>query len=318
MIRVGFVLLSHSEPDQVLALANVLTELYNSPPIVFHHDFSQTPLDKTLFPSNVRFVEPHFATFWGCFAVIPAVLAGIRLLMHGPDPPDWFYLLSGSDYPTLAPEKAISLLATASCDAFIDYREISYRGDSADSIDRASTGFARPSYNALAYKRYCSVAVPRPSSAKPFSFPPVGRSYLRHPAWRSIFPSVFRSDFRCFAGEHWFTANARAAEVLLTETEQSRRLLHHLRSRECPEECFYHSLLGNSSLTLDSNNLRYIHWPSPNAWHPRTLDLADLPAIENSKAHFARKIAHRADLTRELNRKLGVGFGHARANKRAS
>ena len=148
MIRVGFVLLSHSDPDQVLGLANVLTELYKGPPIVLHHDFGQTPLDKDLFPPNVRFVEPHFPTFWGCFSIVPAALAAIRLLMHGSDPPDWFYLLSGTDYPALAPAKTLSLLASTQCDVFIDYREICYRKESNIRPDGKVTGFARPAYNA--------------------------------------------------------------------------------------------------------------------------------------------------------------------------
>ena len=124
MIRIGFVLLTHSEPDQVLALTQVLSELYDGPPIVCHHDFTQCPLDKSLFSSNVRFVEPHFPTFWGCFSIVPATIAGLRLLMRGPNPPDWIYLLSGSDYPTLSPDKVLSMLGETQFDAFIDHREI--------------------------------------------------------------------------------------------------------------------------------------------------------------------------------------------------
>ena len=307
MIRVGFVLLSHTCPEQVLALTHVLTELYDAPPIVCHHDFDQAPLVKAAFPSNVRFVEPHFRTFWGCFSIVPAALAAINLLMRSANPPDWFYLLSGSDYPTINPEKALMLLASTDSDVFIDHREIHYRNELGRQSDERSTGFSRPGYNALAYKRYCAVAVPRPSMAKPLSFPPVGRSYLRHPAWRSVFPAPFESGFRCFAGEHWFTANAKAAEVLLMETERSQQLFQHLRTRESPEECYYHTVLANAALRLENDNLRYIKWPSPDAWHPKTLDVSDLRAIEESGAHFARKVAYQSDLMHLLSRKFGVG-----------
>jgi hypothetical protein len=304
MIRIGFVLLTHSEPDQVLALTQVLSELYDGPPIVCHHDFTQCPLDKSLFSSNVRFVEPHCRTFWGCFSIIPATIAGIRMLMGGPNPPDWFYLLSGSDYPTLSPGDVLSKLGETLIDAFIDHREIFYHSDATDGLEETRTGFARSSYPTLAYKRYVAVAVPRPSKAKPFSIPPVGRSYLHHPAWRSVFPGPFDEGFRCFAGEHWFTANGKAAEILLSETAQSRRLFDHLRQRECPEECYYHSLLANAPLKLSTNNLRYIDWVTSDAWHPRTLTVEDMPAIERCEAHFSRKIARGSDLMAELNRKL--------------
>jgi len=308
MIRIGFVLLTHSEPDQVLALTQVLSELYDGPPIVCHHDWSQCPLDKSLFSSNVRFVEPHFRTFWGCFSIIPAAITGIRLLMRGPKPPDWFYLLSGSDYPTLSPDRVVSTLTEAQCDAFIDHREILYRSDAPRGLDETRTGFARPSYPSLAYKRYVAIAVPRPSKAKPFSIPPVGRSYLYHPAWRSVFPGPFDNGFRCFAGEHWFTANGKAADILLSETARSRRLFDYLRQRECPEECYYHSVLANAPLKLSTNNLRFIDWPTSDAWHPKTLTVEHMSAIERREAHFSRKVAYGSELMVELNRKLGTSL----------
>jgi hypothetical protein len=227
--------------------------------------------------------------------------------MRGAHSPDWFYLLSGSDYPTLAPERVISFLGSTDTDVFIDHREIQYRKQAQSQTDQTLTGFRRPSYNSLAYKRYCAVAVPRPSLAKPLSFPPVGRVYLRHPMWRSVFLAPFGPDFRCFAGEHWFTANAKAAEVLLTETAQSRRLFQHLHARECPEECYYQTILANAPLKLENDNLRFIEWPSLDAWHPKTLAISDLPAIEKSQAHFARKVDYDSDLTHELDRMLGVG-----------
>ena len=310
MIRIGFVLLTHSDPDQVLSLTQVLSELYDGPPIVCHNDFTQCSLDKSLFSSNVRFVEPHFPTFWGCFSIVPATIAGLRLLMRGPNPPDWIYLLSGSDYPTLSPDKVLSMLSEAQCDAFIDHREIFYHSDTTSELKetRSRTGFARSSYPSLAYRRYVAIAVPRPSKAKPFSMPPVGRSYLHHPAWRSVFPGPFDEGFRCFAGEHWFTANGKAAEILLNETAQSRRLFDHLRQRECPEECYYHSVLANAPLKLSTNNLRFINWPASDAWHPRTLTVEDMAAIERSEAHFSRKVAYGSELIAELNRKLGTAL----------
>lgn len=307
MTRVGFVLLTHSDPDQVLKLSRVLNGLYDFPPIVCHHDFAQCALDKSLFSANVSFVEPHFPTFWGCFAIVPAALAAIRILMDGKDSPDWFYLLSGSDYPAMSADRVLSVLRKTPHDAFIDHRRITY-DDLARSASAAEgeIGFSRGSYMRLAYRRYCAVAIPRPSLAKPWAFPPVGHSYLFHPRWRSLIRGPFSESFRCYAGEHWFTANSKAAEVLLSQSDRSSRLLAHLRRRECPEECFHHSMLGNSQLSLRNNNLRYIDWLSSGAWHPKTLTIEDLPMIAASGAHFARKVEYGSTLAEELDRVLGV------------
>jgi len=309
MIRVGFVLLTHSHPGQVLRLVRALNELYDAPPIVCHHDFGQCALDRSQFPDHAAFVDPHLTTFWGCFSIVPAALSAMRMLMNGKNPPDWLYLLSGSDYPAVSPDKVVSTLAQTRFDAFIDHRAITYAGYTGAGRSKGpddATGFSRRSYMAVAYRRYCAVAVPRPALQKPWAFPPVGHSYLYHPAWRALVPGPFSSNFRCYAGEHWFTVRNKAASILLNGTIQSRRLLAHLRHRESPEECFYHSLLGNSPLEVSSNNLRYIHWPSPDAWHPSTLSLDHLPEISNSGAHFARKIAPGSPLLVELDRITGI------------
>ena len=42
--KVGFVILSHAYPDQVLRLAKTLTAMFDGPPVVCHHDFTQAPL----------------------------------------------------------------------------------------------------------------------------------------------------------------------------------------------------------------------------------------------------------------------------------
>jgi len=72
-----------------------LSELFDEPPIVCHHDFSKCQLDRDLFPKNVQFVEPFIVTKWGRISVVRAGLAAIRLVYSSKQPPDWFYLLSG-------------------------------------------------------------------------------------------------------------------------------------------------------------------------------------------------------------------------------
>lgn len=306
MTRIGFVLLTHACPEQTLELVKALNRLYDGPLIACHHDFGQCPLDRSVFPDNVTFVNPHFTTFWGCFSIIPAALAGLRTLMEGKNPPDWVYLLSGSDYPTASSDEVRRLLAGTEVDAFIDHRRIDYNSLPARDEPDESTGFKRRSYLRLAYQRYCAVAVPRPGRDRPWAFPPVGHSYLFHPWWRAAIPSPFSKEFSCYAGEHWFTVNSRAAAVLLDCSLRARRLLAHLRKRESPEECFYHSILGNAPLRLSANNLRYIHWPAGSAWHPSTLSLEHLPEIRVSGAHFARKVAYDSPLISELDRLTGI------------
>ena len=57
---VGFVLLTHNNPVQVLRLITTLNRLFNYPPIVCHHDFSKSELPTESLTSNVSFVHPYF------------------------------------------------------------------------------------------------------------------------------------------------------------------------------------------------------------------------------------------------------------------
>ncbi len=51
-LKIGFAILSHTEPEQLLRLVRTLNSMFGDPPIVCHHDFSQCSLHEALFPTN--------------------------------------------------------------------------------------------------------------------------------------------------------------------------------------------------------------------------------------------------------------------------
>jgi len=97
--QIGFVLVSHDKPAQLLRLVRRLGSLYDDPPIVCHHDFSKSKLDGLHFPSEVKFVRPNIVTKWGNISCFSAFILGLRTMYERTDSPDWFVFLSGSDYP---------------------------------------------------------------------------------------------------------------------------------------------------------------------------------------------------------------------------
>ena len=121
--KVGLIILSHANPAHLLRLAQTLQRIYDNPSIVFHHDFSQSPLSLDEFPSGVRFVSPHVKTRWGQFPVVTACLRALELLYRDAAP-DWFFLLSGADYPTMRSDKVLEDLNSSGMDAFLDFREV--------------------------------------------------------------------------------------------------------------------------------------------------------------------------------------------------
>ena len=292
---IGFVLLSHREPRQLLRLVETLNRLYDDPPIACHHDFSQCALDVDAFPGNVRFVQPSIRTGWAKWSVVRAMLAALRLLYDHADP-DWFVLLSGADYPIRDGASVRAELAALRADALIDFRQV---GDTEQSArDRFGPRnpelgqFESDGKRRLKWSHYEGAELWFPI----VRFNDAGRRvrpgrYTLHLPFATPF-SPFARRFPCFYGDHWITANARVARLLLTPSAQHLRVQKHLSMRAIPEECYYQTVLCNEpGLTLVRDNHRYAQWNGGGA-HPQTLTEADLGAIRASKAHFARKFAH--------------------------
>jgi hypothetical protein len=283
MSTIGFVILSHSNPEQLLQLTKRLGSMFPHARISCAHDFGQAPLHPQSYPTFVSFVSPHVSTRWGDISVVHAAMRGLRDL-YQKDDPDWFVLMSGSDYPVAPAEAILRELKTGSYDAYLDFRAVT-RGarlmpTSSDSRE-ATDGFGSPGWAPLAYERYLAKAVKIRSITKRTFF-------IWHP-WL-IWPfHPFRSKFHCFGGDHWFTANRRVARILLDEYETGERLIKHFSQRAVPEEAFYQTVICNQSgLRVSADNKRYADW-SLGGDHPKFLNAGDIPAILASRAHFARK-----------------------------
>jgi len=249
------------------------------------HDFGQTPLDPGCYPTFVSFVRPHVSTRWGHISLVHAAMRALRELYEKEDP-DWFVLMSGSDYPVVTADTILSELKTGRYDAYLDFREVTQRFSRPGGVP-LTHGFGRPSWVPLAYDRYVTKVVNYPSVTKRLR-PTWRKLFIRHP-WLAWPFHPFRRNLRCFGGYHWFTANRRVARVLLDEYENGKRLIKHFSERILPEEAFYQTVICNQpDLRVSGDNKRYADWSLRGA-HPKFLDFGDLPAIAASRAHFARK-----------------------------
>jgi hypothetical protein len=288
MSKIGFVIITYNAPEQLLQLARRLGSMFPDAKISCAHDFGQTPLDPECFPNSVSFVRPHVNTRWGHISVIHAAMRALRELYEKEDP-DWVVLLSGSDYPVVTADTIISELRTGGYDAYIDFREIVPPIGVPLSLDsrEADYAFSEPGWALVAYDRYVAKLVNYPSITKQLR-PRWRKFFIRHPSL--VWPfHPFTSNLRCYAGEHWFTANRRVARVLLDEYEKGERLIRHFSDRIIPEEAFYQTVICNQAgLRVCKDNKRYVDWSLSGA-NPKFLEASDLPAIAVSRAHFARK-----------------------------
>jgi Core-2/I-Branching enzyme len=291
-MQVGFVILSHNEPEMLLRLVQRLQALFDNPPIACHHDIHQVSLNTSAFPS-VRFVAQPLRTRWGHISVVHAFRLALRLLYEG-NPPDWFVLLSGSDYPIKSRETIDAELCSSPYDAYLDHRPIEFSILPENRCDgEFDKGFSRPFYVYIAYDRYLARRIRYPRIERPFRLR-FGRYPIRHP-WLAP-GNPFTKAFHCFAGAVWFTARARCAELLLSNDSFTRELLAFYADKTAADESFVHTVLCNSPiLKLCNNSKRYVDW-SAGAAHPKLLGMEDLPLLSASPHHFARKFSTRYDV----------------------
>lgn len=283
---VGFVLVTHNQPEQIALLCRKLSSLFDNPPIVIHHDYSQCHLDPALLPGQVRIVEKWIPTSWGKLSIVQAFLAALELLQRSAAP-EWTISLSAADYPIKSAEAILGDLRSTSADGFMDFREISKGSQEPADARSPAANYKRPEWKASAYERYVSLSV------VPYSV----RKYIGYKD-RCIYVSgdivtrlltPFPRGYRPFGGDTWITINRRAAKALLADSDAKRALMKHYQRRAIPDESYYHTaLLNYPELAFENNNRRFSIWPE-GAAHPKLLDVADIPAMVHSDAHFARK-----------------------------
>src|ERR1700739_2088091 len=284
MSQIGFALITHTAPGQIVRLIRALNLVYSNPPIVLHHDFDQCPVDVLLF-ANVQVVRPHIPTQWCGYSVVRATLASLALLYANQARPDWFALLSGACYPTKSAQDAISDLQKGGCDAYIDHQQI-------DPLRLESE------YQRECFRRYYSWQL--------------GLAKLNRrmtPPFLAALTSPYAANgSRCYAGSEWFTASREVAEYILGSQGNYSWLARHLRNRHCPDETYFQTVVCNAPhFRLSKNNHRYIDW-SVDTPHPKELQMEDLPSILASSSHFARKFAPDSPVLGRLDDLLGIDF----------
>lgn len=304
--KLGFVIITYNLPEQTLYLCRRLSAMFGDPPIAIHHDFSQTELDPQLFPNNVFFVKKWFRTKWGSGSVVEGHLAAARLLYEMADP-DWYTSLSTTDYPIKTAEQMLADLDATDADCFLDTRLIQ-KPTVRHPVDLSrENAFNNPDFVRNAYDRYVALPLLSRKLVRRIGFPrePVVIRSSRVVARCTPFDGTVQ----CFAGDFWLTVRRKVARLLFERSPLQERLLRHFRSRHCPDEGFFHTLIGNTpGVNVFPNNLRYTDWRGCYS-HPRPLGRAEFPRLLEVPHHFARKFTLDPELFQELDAAVAANAG---------
>jgi hypothetical protein len=291
MPPIGFVILSHKDPPQLLRLTRRLLRSFPGTTIACHHDFVRCPMPVVPFSRNVLFVQPSLVTFWGHISLVQAELHALRLLYETVSP-DWFVMLSGSDYLVTSGTKLTDELANSRYDVYMDYREIT--AARAKYVVRPAI-YTDPDWNLIAHYRYIATELSpdvchRLSNASTNELYEIDRFIGENRANLLILSErSLPLHVQCFAGDHWIIGNRRVAERLLDQGSIRDLALDYFKDRVVPDEAVYQTILCNMrDIKISRSNRRYSDW-SGNFDHPKILGPSDLSKILNSDAFFARK-----------------------------
>lgn len=124
-LMLGFVVLSYSSSPTLARLVAALNRTYSNPPIVIHHDFSQSPLPLTSaqLGNNISVVRPHYKTQWAHISVVDATLTALETIFQK-HALNWFCLLSAACYPVARGPDVIDELANSPYDAYLKHMRI--------------------------------------------------------------------------------------------------------------------------------------------------------------------------------------------------
>lgn len=280
MPRLGFIMLSHQQPDEIFY--RLLERINEFPDYVIglHHDFTQSKFDfNVLGKFNINLALPCRQTQWGHASKVPATLDAFRAIFEIENNPDWYITISPNCYPIKPSSQILEFLENSQFDAYINLNLIEPNSELEN---------CRNKYRFLTTRGL--IKIPFLSRKGEFYF-----RTIRYPIPKQSLP--FDENSMPFFGSDWIMFNRKSAQFLFDANLYQSDLLQHLaninRQKDVlvsPIEIIFHTFFGNSShLKICKNNYRFIDWEDSINYHPNTLTTDHWQKILGSEALFARK-----------------------------
>lgn len=254
-------MLTHRDPEQIQRVADRVCRDSRFV-VVVHHDPRGPELN--LRGDRILVVPDAAAAPWGSTGVARAQLKVVEHSLKAVPDMSWLLLISGADYPCHPIAGIADELENTSADAFVRW----FRSDGPPELDTHH-------WQAVTRRRYLKrIRLPRTYRSIPFP---------RRSPFRA-------ADTNLYVGDLWVNLNARAARHVMAQQESRQDIVRYLNRCSIPDEALLPSLLlnGDAGLRVEADHRRFIRWVEGSP-HPEQLVAADVPAMLESGAFFARK-----------------------------
>ncbi|MFC4232077.1 beta-1,6-N-acetylglucosaminyltransferase [Parasediminibacterium paludis] len=262
-MTLAYLILAHANPSQLQRLVQKLSN--NQTDIYIHIDAKARLGDFTTIAAlpNVYFVTKREKVYWGAYSIVQATVNGFEQMLATGKPYDFITLLSGQDYPLKTNAKILDFFKANPNKAFMEFYTVNDVWQ--EAIPRLNKYYLTnyPFAGSTKLEQILNKLLPKRQPPKDIVF--VGRS-------------------------QWFTITLAQAKYIVTTLATNRQLRRFFRFTWGSDEFVFQTLLYNSPFKVEmiNDNLRYIDWSSGGA-SPRTLTMADAPALLETDKLFARK-----------------------------
>jgi len=281
-MKIAYLVLAHDSPRHLERLVGALS---SSSSALFIHIDKKSRLAR--FPhfsgDGIVVSRERIPVYWADFSIVEATLILLRQALADPRRFDYFVLLSGCDYP-LQPASYIER-----------FFESNRGAEFINIVEMPCEAARKPIARLLNYRPYPGI----PSAIR------LGRRLL---VAAGLIPRTrdYRPHFGGllpFGGSQWWALSRDACEYVRSFVDSQPRLAEFYRNTFCPDESFFHTILGNSPFRAHMRrNVTYADW-SAGGPHPARLNcshierFADAPAVVlddvygSGEALFARKFS---------------------------
>ncbi|WP_325538399.1 beta-1,6-N-acetylglucosaminyltransferase [Chitinophaga sp.] len=271
-MKIAYLIIVHHEFEHFRRLLKAVQ--HSQIDLYIHVDKKcETPIDAIFenipLSDNTYILEDRVDVAWGGYGITAATLNLLEAAM-GNDTYDYFFLLSGQDFPLCSSEYILRYMHNNRGREFIEHFPLP------DYVNWAENG-GKDRYEYF-----------WPIEEMGFS---MATAFVKAQQTENVCRS-FPAALKPYGGSNWFAISLPCVEYLFQFLNENTSVLTFFRYTKLPEELMIQSIVLNSPFRekVVNNNLRYIDWCTGPGF-PRVLDESDLSTLLASGCLFARKFS---------------------------
>ena len=292
---VAYLILTHKDPDQVMALAGRIHDLSPTSRIVVHHDRKAETLPWDGVPPQWAHLVERVPVEWGDWSIVEATLRMFRFA-HNELKATWCVVVSGEHWPVVNLESWERQLAVGGIDAYLPAQLLPRRLHFGPADRDGNRFLARCVHRWFRINRPQSDVLHKAlaglSKVSQWTHPLAKLEFsLRSNAWFVGLPRKRGpvQGWPLYKGSEWLACDARATTALL-DTDTS--VIDFFRRSHIPDESFVQTVLRRApGLVIDSSDVTWVP-PEPVqsevGW--MMLKITQLAQVRAAGVAFARKV----------------------------